>query len=872
MAGISRWRRPVVLGIGAAGLLAGAAYLGAFWQLSAASRARRSDSYAEAERRLAACWRLPGLKEAISFEHELVSVQQGDLRAEKAWQARGAADAAHGALILEALAKGNLAAFRWNEARDYTEAILNRQPAHAQALWLRGRAWVKLQQEPQALEDFSQALRTEPASFEIRLSRADLLHKLGHVRDADSIYSQLWHERPQDARVVLALGHCRQEEGLQDDARNVVDDLLKSQPNLVAALVERGRIAIQKGQLEDAERWLRKAVERGPDHAEACFVLQRCLDILNKDDASLAQRVQHNEERQAALRLKIQDAPNDPALLTQQGRWVLRAGQWQEAVGWFYLALAADPKFVPAHLALADYFALAQQPRRAAEHARLAGTVANPAAVAAQHRHQSRVVLNALPPPTEASADDVHRLCAACHAYPPPESFPKSAWRKEVKQGFDLLRDAPREGDFPSLESVVLYYEKRAAERLPPVDRAESKGKSPFRFQPMRTGWMPNVPPYPGIANLHLAPLLGGDKLELLASDTRLNRVLMMKPYGTTAGAEILPEITGPCHTAVADLDGDGKQDILVASLGQFYPTDAKVGSVVLLRGLSGGKFERHTLLSGVGRVSDVQAADFSGDGKLDLIVAVFGWRRTGEILYLENRTTSGSVPEFERFVVEVRHGAIHVPVVDLNRDGHLDFVALLSQEHETVVAYLNEGNGAFHPETIFVAPHPAYGSSGIEVTDLDGDGDFDVLLTNGDVLDRPYLLKPYHGIQWLENEGSYPFSHCPLAAMYGASRAVAADFDGDQDLDVAAVSFLPRLEFPEREQLRLPSLVLLEQTARAQFAAHVLETGVCDHFTCAAGDWDGDGWPDLAVGNFSWKRSQPMSDAAVLWKNLGKP
>jgi hypothetical protein len=168
------------------------------------------------------------------------------------------------------------------------------------------------------------------------------------------------------------------------------------------------------------------------------------------------------------------------------------------------------------------------------------------------------------------------------------------------------------------------------------------------------------------------------------------------------------------------------------------------------------------------------------------------------------------------------------------------------------------------------VAPHPAYGSSGIEVTDLDGDGDFDVLLTNGDVLDRPYLLKPYHGIQWLENQGSFPFAHHPLTAMYGASRAVAADFDVDGDKDIVAVSFLPRLEFPEREALQLPSVLLLEQTERGQFVSHLLETGACDHFTCAAGDWDGDGWPDLAVGNFSWKRSQAMRDAAVLWKNVG--
>jgi hypothetical protein len=132
-------------------------------------------------------------------------------------------------------------------------------------------------------------------------------------------------------------------------------------------------------------------------------------------------------------------------------------------------------------------------------------------------------------------------------------------------------------------------------------------------------------------------------------------------------------------------------------------------------------------------------------------------------------------------------------------------------------------------------------------------------------------LLKPYHGVQWLENGGTFPFTHHLLAPMYGASQAVAADFDGDRDLDIVAVSFLPRLEFPEREQLRLPSVLLFEQTARGQFATHVLETGACDHFSCAAGDWDGDGKVDLAVGNFSWKRSQSFSDAATLWKNEGK-
>src|SRR5438309_583222 len=47
-----------------------------------------------------------------------------------------------------------------------------------------------------------------------------------------------------------------------------------------------------------------------------------------------------------------------------------------------------------------------------------------------------------LPPPAEASARQVHQFCGACHAYPPPDSFPRSAWRKQVRQGYDFFRDS----------------------------------------------------------------------------------------------------------------------------------------------------------------------------------------------------------------------------------------------------------------------------------------------------------------------------------------------------------------------------------------------------------------------------------------------
>src|SRR5262249_9561299 len=157
--------------------------------------------------------------------------------------------------------------------------------------------------------------------------------------------------------------------------------------------------------------------------------------------------------------------------------------------------------------------------------------------------------------------------------------------------------------------------------------------------------------------------------------------------------------------------------------LGNFTPTDARVGSVVWLRGRPDGSFKPITLLKDVGRVADVQAGDFRGVGQLDLVVAVFGWQTTGEILYLENKTTDWDNPLFEPRVLDDRHGGIHVCVCDLNGDQKPDFVALISQEHETVVAFLNEGGGRFRKETIYAAPHPAFGSTGIQVVDLNGDG-----------------------------------------------------------------------------------------------------------------------------------------------------
>jgi hypothetical protein len=384
------------------------------------------------------------------------------------------------------------------------------------------------------------------------------------------------------------------------------------------------------------------------------------------------------------------------------------------------------------------------------------------------------------PEPPEASGEEVHRLCGVCHAYPPPDTFPRFAWRHEVKQGYDFFHaDGSYHFDYPPLEAVVRYYENRAPDELPALSRTPSARPPAAQFD--RQGYRPpEMSGPPGVANINLVHLFSKDKLDVLVCDAINNQVLVLSPYQSPPAWKVIARGLCCAHAEVVDLDGDGVNDVVLACLGSFYASDERVGSVVWLKGAPDGTFTPITLLDGIGRVADVRAADFRGIGKLDLVVAEFGWRRIGGISLLENHTTNWKHPVFTPRVLDNRHGTTHVPVADLNGDGKPDFVALISQEHETVVAFLNEGGGRFRKETIYAAPHPAFGSDGIQLIDLDGDGDVDVLFTNGDTLDFPYLLKPYHGITWLENQGRYPFTPHRLADCYGAVSPIAADFDGN--------------------------------------------------------------------------------------------
>ncbi|MBI2806490.1 MAG: VCBS repeat-containing protein [Planctomycetes bacterium] len=464
-------------------------------------------------------------------------------------------------------------------------------------------------------------------------------------------------------------------------------------------------------------------------------------------------------------------------------------------------------------------------------------------------------------------SDQVHQFCGKCHAYPPAESFPRFAWKEEVERGYNFFGKANLRLTPPKIDDVVRYYETRAPERLPGIKINRASTPLPVQFAPHRFVNPPNAMP-PCVSHVNLVHLSDRKRLDILVCEMKHGLVMALRPYEPNPTWRILGKVTNPAHAEVIDLDGDGVLDIVVADLGSFPPTDRLSGSVVCLRGNKDGTFTPQTLFKDVGRVADVQAADFNGDGKLDLVVASFGWQEAGEIIVLENISRDRDHLAFKPHVVDKRHGAIHVPVIDLNKDGKPDFVALIAQEHEEVCAFVNQGNFKFQMKPLYTAPHPAYGSSGIQLVDLDGDGQTDVLYTNGDVLDSPHLLKPYHGLQWLRNKGNLEFEHRPIAAMYGIHRAVAADVTGNGRLDIVAVSYLPEEHFPQRGEVNADAIVLFEQTSPGQFVRHTVASKTCDHVACAVGDVFGTGRLDIVTANFTMNE---RLDSLVVLKNLGR-
>jgi hypothetical protein len=474
---------------------------------------------------------------------------------------------------------------------------------------------------------------------------------------------------------------------------------------------------------------------------------------------------------------------------------------------------------------------------------------------------------------------DIHDFCAACHVFPDPSSFPRAEWKEQIRLAYKFsampgLKRPPesQKVPVPPMDAVVKWYQDRAPEKVAQATGdLDAPGPLPVKFQTIKVQ-EPGMTGKPaGVTNVNLVHLFSKDKLDILTCDGRSGNVMVLSPYEKDAKIRVIAKLKNPGHAEVADLDDDGIQDILVADLGSYVPTDAKVGRVVWLRGWPDHTFSPVTLWSGVGRIADVEMADFYGTGRHDLLVAEYGANLIGSVTLLKNETTEWSSPTFVPHEVDERTGAIHVPVTDLNHDGKPDFVALFAQEHELVFGFINQGNGEFKKELIYEAGHPAIGSSGIQLVDLNKDGKLDVLYTSGDTYDAHAILRASDGVIWLENKGTYPYTPHRITHLQCCYRAVAADVDNDGMLDIYATSLIPPWLVPKGKEGKYDSVILLKQTTPGKFTRYAVEKGIYYHVSACAGDIYGDGKQSLVTGYFAVPEKAPLGAAITIFRNLGK-
>ena len=196
-----------------------------------------------------------------------------------------------------------------------------------------------------------------------------------------------------------------------------------------------------------------------------------------------------------------------------------------------------------------------------------------------------------------------------------------------------------------------------------------------------------------------------------------------------------------------------------------------------------------------------------------------------------------------------------------------------MAQGDEGIFLFTNKGNGEFDQKKVLAFP-PVYGSSYFELADFNKDGFPDIVYTCGDNADFSVVLKPYHGVYIFINDGHNNFKQEYFFPINGCYKAMARDFDGDGDLDIAAISFFADYQHQPEE-----GFVYLENMGHFNFQPYSIKEAESGRWlTMDAGDIDGDGKIDLVLGNFSigpsmfrntfdWKKGPPF----LVLKNTGK-
>jgi len=471
----------------------------------------------------------------------------------------------------------------------------------------------------------------------------------------------------------------------------------------------------------------------------------------------------------------------------------------------------------------------------------------------------------------------VSQYCQSCHLLPDPSLLNKEMWDKGVLprmgpflgitsfhgKAYYRANDVDVASYFPpkpvidsvKWQRIVSYYTTLAPEKLP----AQKQTAAVINQMPFFEIRQPNAS-YSGKVAMasyvkidtsvtpHRLIVADAGNKKLMTFDAQLNLLNTVKTDGP-----------------VADIDLSHSQS-LACIVGKNLEANNKLnGSIVSIN--LGGKINSSQTdqpnFNKLARPVKVTTVDLNKDDKIDYLISEFG-NLTGKLSWMENRGQG----KFETHILRNRPGALSTIVQDVNADGLPDIWAQFAQGDEGIFLYINKGHGVFEERRVLSFP-PSYGSTSFSLVDFNRDGHPDILYTCGDNGDYTEGLKPYHGVYIYLNDGKNNFKQKYFYAINGCYKAIAKDFDGDGNIDIATISFYPADD--KREQF-----LFLKNKGNYDFQAYALPVSVPFSLglTMDAGDLDGDGQTDLVLGNGFYNSDSTKTNKEplfILLKNISR-